>query len=358
MIIEMRIPSPGESIKDVEVSSWLVKEGDYVEKDQPIAEIDSDKATLELTAEKNGIIKLKAQEGERLQVGDVICIIDASKEIIKSVIPQQHEHENIPKPNVSELDMLITNNPSTSSIYRTSNRERLSKFRRKLSERLVSAKNKAATLTTFNELDMSSINEIRAKYKEVFKNRHGVKLGIMSFFTKACVQALKMYPDINSMIDEEEKICYNYYDISIAVSSPKGLMVPVVRNADILSFKEIEKEIKRVAFLARNGKITVDEITGGSFTITNGGLFGSMFSTPIINHPQCAILGLHNISNRPVVLDGKISIRPIMYLALSYDHRIIDGRESIGFLVAVKEALENPLEVLMNGEKVYDVLEL
>lgn len=358
----MKIPSPGESIKDVEISSWLVKEGDYVEKDQPIAEIDSDKATLELTAEKNGIIKLKAKEGETLKVGDIICIIDTKKEITKKkLVPQQPK---IARKILSEKD--IINNETngsglkntTTSFSRTSNREKLSKLRRKLSERLVSAKNKTAILTTFNELDMSSINEIRAKYKESFQKRHGINLGIMSFFTKACVQALKLYPDVNSMIDVEEKICYHYYDISIAVSSPRGLMVPVVKSADILSYNRIEKEIKRIAILARNGKITVDEITGGTFTISNGGLFGSMFSTPIINHPQSAILGLHNIVNRPVVSNGKIAIRPIMYLALSYDHRIIDGRESVGFLVAVKEALENPLEILMNGKKVSDVLEL
>lgn len=358
----MKIPSPGESIKDVEISSWLVKEGDYVEKDQPIAEIDSDKATLELTAEKNGIIKLKAKEGETLKVGDIICIIDTKKEITKKkLVPQQPK---IARKILSEKD--IINNETngsglkntTTSFSRTSNRVKLSKLRRKLSERLVSAKNKTAILTTFNELDMSSINEIRAKYKESFQKRHGINLGIMSFFTKACVQALKLYPDVNSMIDVEEKICYHYYDISIAVSSPRGLMVPVVKSADILSYNRIEKEIKRIAILARNGKITVDEITGGTFTISNGGLFGSMFSTPIINHPQSAILGLHNIVNRPVVSNGKIAIRPIMYLALSYDHRIIDGRESVGFLVAVKEALENPLEILMNGKKVSDVLEL
>lgn len=364
----MKIPSPGESIKDVEISSWLVKEGDYVEKDQPIAEIDSDKATLELTAEKNGIIKLKAKEGETLKVGDIICIIDNSKEITKkqktNLIPQQPNIPKIARKILSEKD--IFNNKtngsglknSSYSFSRTSNREKLSKLRRKLSERLVSAKNKTAILTTFNELDMSSINEIRAKYKESFQKRHGINLGIMSFFTKACVQALKLFPDVNSMFDVEEKICHQYYDISIAVSSPKGLMVPVVRSADILSYNQIEKEIKRVAILARNGKITVDEITGGTFTISNGGLFGSMFSTPIINHPQSAILGLHNIVNRPVVINGKIAIRPIMYIALSYDHRIIDGRESVGFLVAVKNALENPLEILMNGKKVSDVLEL
>lgn len=366
MIIEMKIPSPGESIKEVEIASWLVKEGDYVEKDQLIAEIDSDKATLELTAEKNGIIKLKAQEGDILQVGDIICIIDTSsnqEEIKKkSIIPQQHTNISktvsniIPKEiNSSELNNNISNDPSKTSL---SNREKLSKLRRKLSERLVSVKNKTAMLTTFNELDMSSINELRAKYKDIFQKIHGISLGIMSFFTKACVRSLKMYPDVNSMIDVEEKICYHFYDIGIAVSTPKGLMVPVVKNAETLSFKEIEREIKRVTLLARNGKITVDEITGGTFTITNGGLFGSMFSTPILNPPQSAILGLHNIVNRPVALNGKTSIRPVMYLALSYDHRIIDGRESVGFLVAVKEALENPLEVLMNGEKITDVLEL
>ncbi len=368
MIIEMKIPSPGESIKDVEIASWLVKEGDYVEKDQPIAEIDSDKATLEITAEKNGIIKLKAKEGEILKVGDIICSIETTKKIT-NVRPQQQA--NIPKTarKILSEKNLITNETNESgrsiqiptdlsSISRTSNIEKLSNLRRNISERLVRAKNKMAMLTTFNELDMSYINEIRAKYKEAFQKRHGLNLGIMSFFTKACVKALKKYPDINSMINVEEKICYHFYDISIAVSSTKGLMVPVVKNADLLSIKDIEKEIKRVAFLARNGKITVDDITGGTFTISNGGLFGSMFSTPIINHPQSAILGLHNIVNRPIVMNGKIAIRPIMYLALSYDHRIIDGRESVGFLVAVKEAMENPLEILMNGEKIGDVLEL
>lgn len=357
----MKIPSQGESIKDVEISSWLVKDGDYVEKDQAIAEIDSDKATLELTAEKNGIIKLKAKEGDSVKVGDIICIINTAKEITKKKLVSQPK---IARNILSEKDKINTETNNSvpknnmSSFSRTSNREKLSKLRRKLSERLISAKNKTAILTTFNELDMSSINEIRAKYKESFLMRHGINLGIMSFFTKACVQALKLYPDVNSMIDVEEKICYHYYDISIAVASTKGLMVPVVKNADLLSYNQIEKEIKRVAILARNGKITVDEITGGTFTISNGGLFGSMFSTPIINHPQSAILGLHNIVNRPVVLNGKIAIRPIMYLALSYDHRIIDGRESVGFLVAVKAALENPLENLMNGKKVSDVLEL
>lgn len=358
MILEIKIPSTGESIKEVEIASWLVKDGDYVKKDQSIVEIDSDKATLELTAEKNGIIKLKAKEGDILQVGDIICVIDtSSKEEIrkKSITPQQNisKMAKTNKNNNLEEEGHITNYHP----YR-STREKLSKLRRKLSDRLVSVKNKTAMLTTFNELDMSSINEIRTKYKDIFKKRHGISLGLMSFFTKACVRSLKMYPDVNSMIEAEEKICYHFYDIGIAVSSPKGLMVPVVRNAETLSFKEIEKEVKRVALLARNGKISVEEITGGTFTITNGGLFGSMFSTPIINPPQSAILGLHNIVYRPVSLNGKILIRPIMYLALSYDHRIIDGRESVGFLVAVKEALENPLEILMKGKKVTDVLEL
>lgn len=355
MIVEMKIPSPGESIKEVEIASWLVKEGDFVVKDQPIAEIDSDKATLELTAEKNGIIKLKAKKGETLQVGDIICIIETSdKEEIKkkSIVPQP------PNPKTDRKILYEKNLVREWREEGPSNRERLSPLRRKLSERLVSVKNKTAMLTTFNEVDMSSINEIRAKYKEIFKKNHGVGLGLMSFFTKACVRSLKMYPDVNSMIDVEEKICYNFYDISIAVSSPKGLMVPVLRDADTLSFKGLEKEIKRVSLLARNGKITMDDFTGGTFTITNGGLFGSMFSTPIINPPQSAILGLHNIVNRPVAKNGKLAILPMMYLALSYDHRIIDGRESVGFLVAVKEALENPFEILMNGEKISDVLDL
>lgn len=368
MIVEMKIPSPGESIREVEIASWLVKDGDYVKKDQPIAEIDSDKATLELTAEKNGIIKLKAQQGDTLLVGDIICIIDTSikEEINKKSVKlhadihtRKNFNEKKIKPN--EINNSIQEYALTKESARTSrsfNKERLSKLRRKLSERLISVKNKTAMLTTFNEVDMSSINKIRAKYKEIFQNQHGIGLGLMSFFTKACVRSLKMYPDVNSMIDVEEQICYHFYDISIAVSTPKGLMAPILKNADTLSFKEIEKEIKRISSLARNGKISVDEITGGTFTITNGGLFGSMFSTPILNPPQSAILGMHNIVNRPIAINGKIEIRPIMYLALSYDHRIIDGRESVGFLVSIKEALESPLEVLMKGKKISDILDL
>ena len=405
MILEMKVPSPGESITEVEIATWLVADGDYVEKDQIIAELDSDKATLELPAEEGGVITLKAQEGDSVDVGQVVCLIDTSKggEAKNNSEPEsKKEPESKEEPvtskieaqtvNVSKSDILspaakkiISENnikiedikgtgkdgritkqdvmmakPSMGSIAdgnRVEKRTKLSLLRRKVAERLVSVKNDTAMLTTFNEVDMSAIFELRKKYKEKFKEKHGVNLGFMSFFTLACVRALKEFPSVNSMIDGKEMITYGYYDISIAVSGPKGLMVPVIRHAEKLSFKEIEIQVKTLAERARDSKITVDEMTGGTFTISNGGVFGSMLSTPIINPPQSAILGMHNIVERPIVVDGKVEIRPVMYLALSYDHRIIDGRESVGFLVTIKEALESPAEILMEN-KILESLEL
>ena len=403
MVLEMQIPSPGESISEVEIAQWLVSDGDYVKKDQIIAEIDSDKATLELPAEQSGIIKLKVNEGDVVEVGQVVCNIDtsvkeelkkSSDEKIKISETTNNNEENIKNSLQSnskseilspaarklvaekniDIDSLIGSGKSgritkqdvligkpamgnVDSSKRTESRIKLSMLRRKVSERLVSVKNQTAMLTTFNEVDMSAIFEIRKKYKDKFKTKHGVNLGFMSFFTLASVRALKEFPAVNSMIDGSEMISYNYCDVSIAVSGPKGLMVPVIRNAQDLTFKSVELEVKRLAERARDGQITVDEMTGGTFTISNGGVFGSMLSTPIINPPQSAILGMHNIVQRPTAVNGKVEIRPIMYLALSYDHRIIDGKESVGFLVHIKEALENPSEILMQN-KVIESLEL
>ncbi len=426
MALEMKVPSPGESITEVEIAQWLVEDGDYVEKDQPIAEVDSDKATLELPAEASGIITLKAEEGDAVAVGEVVCLIDTDaakpgsddkdkketsgdegsaddaekdldkqdakhpdtnekgaakkEEPSKSSTPDQQQDKKTyatgsPSPAAkkeleekgidpkdvkgSGRDGRITKDdavqakpsmgtPGTGS--RGEKRTKLSMLRRKVAERLVSAKNETAMLTTFNEVDMTPIFDLRKKYKEDFKSKHGVSLGFMSFFTKAVTRALDLFPDVNSMIDGKEKITYDFKDISIAVSGPKGLMVPVIRNAENLSFRGVESEVKRLALRARDGEITVDEMTGGTFTITNGGVFGSMLSTPIINPPQSAILGMHNIVERPIVRDGGIVVAPIMYVALSYDHRIIDGKESVGFLVAIKEALENPEELLMEND--------
>ena len=392
MILEMQIPSPGESISEVEIAQWLVSDGEYVEKDQIIAEIDSDKATLELPAEQSGVIILKAEEGDVVQVGQVVCHIDTSakgvskassavKEIKEVIEPESRNANSTDNSKsdflspaarklVAEKDVDISQIKGTGksgritkqdillgkpamgnvdSAKRSQTRAKLSMLRRKVAERLVSVKNETAMLTTFNEVDMSAIFELRKKYKETFKEKHGVNLGFMSFFTLASVRALQEFPAVNSMIDKSEMISYNYCDISIAVSGPKGLMVPVIRSAEELTFKGVELEVKRLAERARDGQITVDEMTGGTFTISNGGVFGSMLSTPIINPPQSAILGMHNIVQRPVAVNGKVEIRPVMYLALSYDHRIIDGRESVGFLVHIKEALENPTETLMNN---------
>lgn len=405
-ILEMKVPSPGESITEVEIATWLVKDGDYVEKDQPIAEVDSDKATLELPAEESGVITLKAEEGDLVEVGQVVCLIDMSAtkpeggteapkaeapkaeapkaeapkaEAPKAEAPKSDTYAaGTPSPAAKKIldekgidpssvqgsgrDSRITKedavkaNPSFGSVSSTSgSREmtttKLSMLRRKVASRLVSVKNETAMLTTFNEVDMSEIFRIRKAHKEEFAAKHGVGLGFMSFFTKAVTRALQMYPDVNASIDGDYKINYDFADISVAVSGPKGLMVPVLRNAENMSFRGVEANIKTLAEKVREGSISVDEMTGGTFTITNGGVFGSMLSTPIINPPQSAILGMHNIIQRPVAINGQVEIRPMMYVAMSYDHRIIDGKESVGFLVAVKEAIDNPVEFLLNGDE-------
>ena len=403
-ILEMKVPSPGESITEVEIATWLVKDGDYVEKDQPIAEVDSDKATLELPAEESGIITLKAEEGDVVQVGQVVCLIDrdaakpAGSDAPAAEAPKAAEpaKQEAPKPApVAATQSYATGSPSpaakkildekgidasqvsgsgrdgrisktdaelaavpamggsslTATGTRSTTTTKLSVLRRKIAQRLVSVKNETAMLTTFNEVDMSEIFRLRKLYKEEFAQKHGVGLGFMSFFTKAVTRALQMYPDVNASIDGDFKINYDFCDISIAVSGPKGLMVPVLRNAENMSFSSVEANIKDMAIKVRDGKITVDEMTGGTFTITNGGTFGSMMSTPIINPPQSAILGMHNIIQRPVAVDGQVVIRPMMYVAMSYDHRIIDGKESVGFLVAVKEGIDNPVEILLGGDE-------
>jgi 2-oxoglutarate dehydrogenase E2 component (dihydrolipoamide succinyltransferase) len=412
-MLEMKVPSPGESISEVEIAEWLVQDGDYVEKDQAIAEVDSDKATLELPAEESGIITLKAEEGDTVAVGAVVCLIDTDApkpEGFESAttVPAEEVKEAAPAPNPNPVkaapaktETYATNHPSVSAKKfmdetgvkanqvsgsgkdgrilkhdvvsamsagfatqeaagwggtREIRKEKMSMLRRKVAERLVGVKNETAMLTTFNEVDMKPIMDIRAKYKVKFKEQLGTSLGFMSFFTKAVTEALNLYPAVNGMIDGKEMILHDYADIAIAVSSPKGLMVPVVRNAEQMSLAEIEKEIKRLAFKARDGKLSIDEMTGGTFTITNGGVFGSMLSTPIINPPQSAILGMHNIVERAVVIDGKVEVRPIMYVALSYDHRIIDGKESVGFLVKVKEMLENPEKMLFGAKDPVEVL--
>ena len=388
MVHEMKIPSPGESITEVEISQWLVSDGDIVSKDQTIAELDSDKATLDLPAETAGKISLKAKEGDTISVGEVVCVIDtsfASEESLdkasKKESPSNVVKEDVIKSSSEEvtatplakkiaeetgvnLNQISTKGekitkedvlkavPAMGSVNddnRGETREKLSVLRRKVSERLVSVKNETAMLTTFNEADLSQIFDLRKKYKDIFSTKHGVSLGFMSFFTKAVTRALQMYPDVNSMIDGDHKVSYNYSDISIAVSGPKGLMTPVLRNAQNMSFASIEQEIKRLADLVRDKSITVDDLTGGTFTISNGGVFGSMLSTPIINPPQSGILGMHNIINRPVAIGDNIEIRPMMYLALSYDHWIFDGIQSVGFLIAVKEGVEDPVNVLMDG---------
>ncbi|WP_326983776.1 2-oxoglutarate dehydrogenase complex dihydrolipoyllysine-residue succinyltransferase [Chryseobacterium sp. MYb264] len=407
-VLEMKVPSPGESITEVEIATWLVKDGDYVEKDQPIAEVDSDKATLELPAEQSGIITLKAEEGDVVQVGQVVCLIDmdaakpAGSAAPAAEAPKQEEapkaaepaKQEAPKPaaapqtyatgapspaakkildekgidasqvsgsgrdgRISKSDAELAavpalgGSPMTATGSRSTTTTKLSVLRRKIAQRLVSVKNETAMLTTFNEVDMSEIFRLRKLYKEEFGQKHGVGLGFMSFFTKAVTRALQMYPDVNASIDGDFKVNYDFCDISIAVSGPKGLMVPVLRNAENMSFANVEGNIKDLAIKVRDGKITVDEMTGGTFTITNGGTFGSMLSTPIINPPQSAILGMHNIIQRPVAVDGQVVIRPMMYVAMSYDHRIIDGKESVGFLVAVKEGIDNPVETLLGGDE-------
>jgi len=432
-VLEMKVPSPGESISEVEIASWLVADGDYVEKDQAIAEVDSDKATLELPAEESGIITLKAAEGDTVKVGQVVCLIDTSAERpAGSAAPAEKTAEKpaekatasaekateekapaekpaapvadkaAPSPNpVNEKTSYASGTPSVAAAKimaengipaqkvpatgkdgritkqdvvaamaagfsadatqgwggtREQSREKMSMLRRKIAERLVSVKQQTAMLTTFNEVDMKPIMDLRNKYKDSFAKFHDVNLGFMSFFTKAVTEALNLYPAVNAQIDDKEVVFHNYADVGIAVSSPKGLMVPIVRNAEQMTLAEIEREIKRLAIKARDGKITPDEMTGGTFTITNGGVFGSMLSTPIINPPQSAILGMHNIVERPVAINGKVEIRPIMYVALSYDHRIIDGKESVSFLVKVKEMLENPERMIFGGKDPLQVL--
>ena len=415
-VLEMKVPSPGESITEVEIAEWLVEDGDYVEKDQAIAEVDSDKATLELPAEESGVITLKAENGDAVDVGAVVCLIDTAAEKpagfdsvaeeapaieeevkvevkpdpmpvskkespVKETYAAGHpsvaakklaDENNVPLQmiNGSGKDGRITKQDVVSAIAggldasnaqgwggtRDKETIKMKMLRRKIASRLVAVKNETAMLTTFNEVDMKPIMDLRKKYKAQFKEVHGVNLGFMSFFTKAVTEALNLFPQVNSMIDGDNMIAHNYADIGIAVSSPKGLMVPVVRNAERMSLAEIEAEIKRLAIKARDGKIAIEDMEGGTFTITNGGVFGSMLSTPIINPPQSAILGMHNIVERPVAINGKVEIRPIMYLALSYDHRIIDGKESVSFLVKVKEMLEDPSKLIFGSKEPHEVL--
>jgi 2-oxoglutarate dehydrogenase E2 component (dihydrolipoamide succinyltransferase) len=418
-VLEMKVPSPGESISEVEIAQWLVSDGDYVEKDQAIAEVDSDKATLELPAEESGTITLKAEDGDTVAVGAVVCLIDTSAErpadfdapeapaeetateTPAKEAPTSESKTSVSPDPVNESKSYASGTPSPAAAKmmkengvsanqikgtgkdgritkqdvvaamaggfstadaagwggtREQKREKMKMLRRKIAERLVSVKNDTAMLTTFNEVDMKPIMDLRTKYKKAFAEHHEVNLGFMSFFTKAVTEALNLYPAVNAQIDGQEMVFHDYADIGIAVSSPKGLMVPVVRNAEQMSLAEIEREIKRLAIKARDGKITPDEMAGGTFTITNGGVFGSMLSTPIINPPQSAILGMHNIVERPVAIDGKVEIRPIMYVALSYDHRIIDGKESVSFLVKVKEMLENPERMIFGSKDPYEVL--
>ncbi|MEY4287834.1 MAG: 2-oxoglutarate dehydrogenase complex dihydrolipoyllysine-residue succinyltransferase [Bacteroidota bacterium] len=420
-LLEMKVPSPGESISEVEIATWLVADGDYVEKDQAIAEVDSDKATLELPAEESGIITLKAAEGDVVKVGQVVCLIDTSAARPAGAAAPAPAQSAAPKteapaapaaapapaaaaaPNPDPIKPASyasgATSPAAAKIIKENNinpaqikatgkdgritkqdvlaamsagfsteaaqgwggtreqsREKMSMLRRKIAERLVAVKNETAMLTTFNEVDMKPIMDIRAKYKDAFAKHHEVNLGFMSFFTKAVTEALKLFPAVNAQIDGNEMIFHDYADIGIAVSSPKGLMVPVVRNAEQMSLADIEREIKRLAIKARDGKITPEDMSGGTFTITNGGVFGSMLSTPIINPPQSAILGMHNVVERPVAINGKVEIRPIMYVALSYDHRIIDGKESVGFLVKVKEMLENPERMIFGSKDPMEIL--
>ncbi|TXC78912.1 2-oxoglutarate dehydrogenase complex dihydrolipoyllysine-residue succinyltransferase [Luteibaculum oceani] len=420
MAFELKVPSPGESISEVEIAQWLVSDGDYVEKDQVICEVDSDKATLELPSEASGVIKLIAEEGQTVAVGEVVAEIDTDAEApagkssggakkeesakAPDPMPAKEEKKTEEKkeapsanqdksyatghPSAAAKKLMDENNISSGQISgtgkdgritkqdvvaamaaginaapvqgwggsRDQRREKMSMLRRKIAERLVSVKNETAMLTTFNEIDMSPVMELRKKYKDQFREHHDVNLGFMSFFTKAVTEALNHFPAVNAQIDGKEILFHDYADIGIAVSSPKGLMVPILRNAEQMSLADIEKEIKRLAIKARDGKLSVDEMTGGTFTITNGGVFGSMMSTPIINPPQVAILGMHNIVERPVAINGKVEIRPMMYVALSYDHRIIDGKESVGFLVKIKEMIENPVKIVFGGKAPEEIL--
>ena len=419
MKIEIKVPSPGESISEVEIANWFFSDGDYVEKDQEIGEIESEKATLPLIAEESGELTILKNAGETVPVGEIVCSIDTSKKgkpkkedkkdgettenitskeksgskaepIDQKTIEKKTEpattrpeveasrvkttplarkmmEENnlsvediingLKKLSSKEVNSVISGfsgdrgiiTPSSKEISREVEKQKISNLRKKLSQRLVSVKNETAMLTTFNEADMSRIIELRKKYQNSFVEKHGVKLGFMSFFTKAVSEALKLFPNVNSRMEGDEILTPAFYDIGIAVQTDKGLMVPVLRNTEVLSLAEIEKQIIELAGKARNNRISIDDMSGGSFTITNGGIFGSMLSTPIINPPQSAILGMHNIIERPVALNGQVVIRPMMYLALSYDHRIIDGRDSVSFLVKIKEFIENPESMLFGG---------
>jgi 2-oxoglutarate dehydrogenase E2 component (dihydrolipoamide succinyltransferase) len=412
MIIEIKAPTPGESITEVQIANWLVKNGDYVAKDAEIAEIDSDKATLTVNAEAAGTVTILVEAGETVSIGTVIAQIDsdaATPELVAPVVAERKvepakpleleiKHISAPAPDDTEVkitplarkimeekqltgrDVLeqlghpritrqdVLNASSgksftaaqvqTASVEnsRETERKKLSTLRIKLAQRLVSVKNETAMLTTFNEVNMSQIMNLKKQYNEKFKEQYGVGIGFMSFFTKAITIALAKFPQVNAMIDDDELIFHKYADIGIAVSAPKGLVVPVIRNAESLSLAEIELKIKELAGKARENKITLEEMTGGTFTITNGGVFGSMMSTPILNPPQSAILGMHNIIERPIAVNGQVVIAPMMYVALSYDHRVIDGRESVSFLVMVKELLENPVKMLFEGNEPVKVL--
>ncbi|MBK8499933.1 MAG: 2-oxoglutarate dehydrogenase complex dihydrolipoyllysine-residue succinyltransferase [Flavobacteriales bacterium] len=410
-IVDIKVPSPGESISEVRIARWLVKDGDVVSKDQVLGEIDSDKATLELSAEAEGKVQLLAKEDQTVNVGDVVVKVDTSfkaekkekevaeaKEVKKGAAPtpatappdnRQPTTDNRsvtpvakamlddkgvsadkvkgsgPNGRITKSDVAayVSGGVSAGAIAlngwggkRDQNRVKMTTLRKKVAERLVAVKNQTAMLTTFNEVDMSAVMALRDKYKDKFKEQHGVGLGFMSFFTKAVTEALHLFPQVNAQIDGEELVMHDYADIGIAVSSPKGLMVPVLRNAERMSLAEIEGKIKELAVKARDGKLSIDEMTGGTFTITNGGVFGSMLSTPILNPPQSAILGMHNIVERPVAVSGQVVIRPIMYLALSYDHRIIDGKESVSFLMAVKQMIEDPSKMVFGGKEPGEVL--
>ena len=430
--VEIKVPSIGESVTEVTLASWLVKEGDYVKLDQPLAEFESDKATFELPSEVSGIITLVAKEGDDIKIDGVVAYVDTDaaapqqsivdrQQPIEEKVIEKKEEKNIeqktmdngqstidktyatgtPSPAAKKIldekgieateikgtgvdgritkddaekaekseKLLVnsektvetkTNNyqPTTNNFSRSERVEKMTRMRKTISRRLVSVKNETAMLTTFNEVDMTRIHEIRAQYKKSFEESKGIGLGFMSFFTKACALALQKFPAINAYIDDENIIYHDYCDISIAVSTPKGLVVPVIRNAESLSFADVEKEVKRLALLGRDGNLTLQDMDGGTFTITNGGVFGSLMSTPIINQPQSAILGMHKIQDRPMAINGKVEIRPMMYLALSYDHRIVDGKESVGFLVTVKDYLENPEKMLFGDDPVRTLLEL
>ncbi len=406
MILEIKIPSPGESITEAQLVTWLVKDGDFVVKDQELAEIESDKATLPLIAGNDGQIKILIQAGETVKIGAIACTIDTSvkrpdkkieiaktgtgkKEIISSLIndskslkienkepsksdeikitpvAQKMMEENklsvediikgLKRIGKTEVEAVLNNGypheNNNSSLVQIRNEEhiQLTSLRKKLGEKLVAAKNQTAMLTTFNEADMSQVIGLRKKYQQSFESKHGIKIGFMSFFTKAVVEALKLHPAVNSRLDGDAIIVPRYFDVAVAVQTDKGLMVPVMRNVENMSLAIIEHRIAELAAKARSGRISIEEMTGGTFTITNGGIFGSLLSTPIINPPQSAILGMHNIVDRPVAIDGKVEIRPMMYIALSYDHRIIDGKDSVGFLVHIKKFIENPLQLLFNG---------